>query len=70
MDPRWKAPSAASMSEQKVIGLNELRDHALKDKTPFDYKTPIEGLRALDRYTLQFRLEEPRPRFLAAPGRR
>jgi ABC-type transport system substrate-binding protein len=64
MDPRWKAPSSASMSEQKIIGLNELRDRALKDKTPFDYTTTIEGLRALDKYTLQFRLEEPRPRFL------
>ena len=37
---------------------------ALKDKTPFDYNTPIEGLRALDRYTLQFGSSEPRPRFL------
>jgi ABC-type transport system substrate-binding protein len=64
MDPRWKAPSSASMSEQKVIGLNALREQALKNKRPFDYATPIEGLRALDRYTLQFRLEEPRPRFL------
>jgi len=64
MDPRWKAPSSASMSEQKVIGLNELRERAIKGKTPFDHRTSIEGLRALDRYTLQFRLEEPRPRFL------
>ena len=24
----------------------------------------MEGLRALDRYTVQFRLEQPRPRFI------
>ena len=38
-------------------GLHRLRERALKDKTPFDYDTPVEGLRALDRYTLQFKFE-------------
>jgi hypothetical protein len=33
-------------------------------KKPFDYDAPIEGLKVLDRYTLQFTLEEPRPRFI------
>ncbi len=41
-----------------------MRDEALKSKKPFDYDRPVEGLRALDRYTLQFKLEEPQPRFL------
>ncbi|HEU0307321.1 MAG TPA: ABC transporter substrate-binding protein, partial [Lysobacter sp.] len=39
-------------------------------KKPFDYDAPIEGVRALDRYTIQFKLKEPRPRFMeniAAP---
>ena len=30
---------------------------------PFDYDREVEGLRALDRYTLQFKLAAPSPRF-------
>ncbi len=41
-----------------------LREAALKEKKPFDYDREVEGLRALDRYTIQFRFEEPQPRFL------
>ena len=41
-----------------------LRERALKGKQPFDYDTPVEGMRALDRYTLQFKFEEPKPRFV------
>ena len=41
-----------------------VRDEALKSKGPFDYDRPVEGLRALDKYTVQFKLEESRPRFL------
>jgi ABC-type transport system substrate-binding protein len=63
-DPRWKAPAWASIAELKILGLQTLREAALKNKTPFDYDREIEGLRALDRYTLQFRLEEGRPRFI------
>lgn len=63
-DPRWKAPTWASIAELKIVGLQALRDAALKNKTPFDYDREIEGLRAIDRYTLQFRLEEGRPRFI------
>jgi ABC-type transport system substrate-binding protein len=63
-DPATRAPGYASYAEEQIIGLDELRDKALKNKTPFDYDTKVEGLRALDRYTLQFRLHEPRPRFL------
>ena len=63
-DPRWKAPAYASVQELRIVGLHALREAALKNKTPFDYDTPIEGLRALDRYTLAFRLERPAPRSL------
>ena len=63
-DPETKAPGYSAMREEGLIGLDELRAAALKNKTRFDYDTPTEGLRALDRYTLQFRLREPRPRFL------
>ncbi len=63
-DPRWKSPTYATLAEQQIIGLDALRDEALKNKGPFDYDRPVAGLRALDRYTLQFRLAQPRPRFL------
>jgi ABC-type transport system substrate-binding protein len=63
-DPRWKSPGWASLEEAQLIGLAELREKALKERTPFDYDREIEGVRALDRYTLQFKLKDPRPRFL------
>ena len=63
-DPRWKAPAFASLNELRMLGLGALREAALKDKKPFDYDTAVEGLRALDRYTVQYRFEEPQPRFL------
>jgi ABC-type transport system substrate-binding protein len=63
-DPRWKAPTYATLAEARIVGMAALRDDALKNKRPFDYEAPVEGLRALDRYTIQFRLERPLPRFL------
>ena len=29
-----------------------------------EFETEIEGIRALDRYTIQYKLQEPRPRFI------
>jgi ABC-type transport system substrate-binding protein len=63
-DPRWKSPAFATLSELKILGMDALRSAALKEKKPFQYDVPVEGLRALDRYTLQFRLAEPQPRLL------
>lgn len=63
-DPRWKSPSYPKLAELRIVGMATLRDEALKSKKPFDYDREVEGMRALDRYTLQFKLEEPRPRFL------
>ena len=63
-DPANKSPVVAGVLDQKYIGLAALRDKAIKEKKPFDYDTEIEGLRALDRYTIQYKLEEPRPRFI------
>jgi ABC-type transport system substrate-binding protein len=62
-DPAVKSPFWASIDDFKFLGLAELRQQALKSKQPFNYDAPIEGLRALDRYTVQFNLAEPRPRF-------
>ncbi len=63
-DPANKSPSITSFEEERVLGMNELRERAIKEKKPFDYDAPVEGLRVLDRYTIQFRLENPRPRFI------
>lgn len=70
-DPATQSNSVAQFEELGVIGLQALRDEALKTGQPFDYTRPVDGLRVLDRYTLQFRLREPRPRFvfgLTHPG--
>ena len=63
-DPANKSPSYASFNEEGVLGVDALRQEALKSKQPFNYDREVEGLRAIDRYTLQFRLANPRPRFL------
>jgi len=63
-DPRWKSPAYASLNDLKMLGVNELREAALKNKTPFDYDAPIDGMRVLDRYTIQFQCAEPQPRFI------
>jgi len=62
-DPRWKSQMLFELEPAKILGLDEARQRALKG-APFDYAAPIEGLRALDRYTLQIRLAEPAPRFV------
>jgi ABC-type transport system substrate-binding protein len=63
-DPRFKSPTWTSLDQQGIVGLAALREAALKDRKPFDYDRPIEGLQALDRYTVRFVLEQPRPRFI------
>jgi ABC-type transport system substrate-binding protein len=63
-DPATKSPIIGGVLETGFVGLAELRDEALKNKTPFDYDRPIEGIRALDRYTVQFKTLEPRPRLI------
>jgi ABC-type transport system substrate-binding protein len=63
-DPATKSPGVSTWQEAGIIGLEELRERATADNTPFDYDTPVEGLRALDRYTLQFKLKAPRPRLV------
>lgn len=70
-DPATQAASQSSFEELGVIGLRELRDEALKTQQPFAYDKAVDGLTALDRYTLRIRLREPRPRFvfaLTSPG--
>lgn len=61
-DPKHKSPTLGLVENSGILGLSELRQRALKDKQPFDYDTPVAGLRALDRYTFQVRLATPSPR--------
>jgi hypothetical protein len=63
-DPRWKSGNLYILENAKILGLNELRKKLMDEKKPFDYDAPVEGLRALDRYTFQVRLGVATPRFL------
>jgi len=63
-DPRWKSQMLFELEPAKIDGIDAVRQRSLKGR-PFDYDAPIDGLRALDRYTLQIRLTEPTPRFLS-----
>ena len=64
VDPANKSPIVAGVLDSKYLGLAALREAALKGNKPFDYDAPVEGLKAVDRYTIRYTLEEPRPRFL------
>ncbi|HET9208307.1 MAG TPA: ABC transporter substrate-binding protein, partial [Burkholderiaceae bacterium] len=64
IDPANISPIQPSTMEFKIKGLAAAREAAVKNKKPFDYDAPIEGLRAIDRHTLRIELEEPRPRFV------
>lgn len=63
-DPRLKSPQWSYVDSYGFVGLAERRQQAIASKQPFNHDAPIEGLRALDRYTLQITLREPRPRFI------
>jgi ABC-type transport system substrate-binding protein len=69
-DPKNKSPRLSGLVEEGILGLDELRRKA-EATGRFDYDSEVEGLRALDRYTVQIKLAETRPRFilgLADPG--
>ena len=63
-DPRWKSPNLYLFENARIPGLNELRQAALKNKTPFDYQRPVAGLTQLDRYTFRVHTEAGDPRFI------
>ena len=63
-DPANKSPVWSGIENENYIGLNELRKAAIDGKRGLDYDREIEGVRALDRYTIQFKVAEPRPRFI------
>ena len=57
LDPRVRSPFSWYL-QGKVVGADAVIDAAQKTGK-FDYDAPIEGLRALDRYTIRVRLKEP-----------
>jgi ABC-type transport system substrate-binding protein len=63
-DPKNKSPLFSDLEEQGLLGMAALRAAAEKPGAKFDYDTEVAGLRALDRYTVQFKLAEKRPRFI------
>jgi len=61
-DPKYKSPRIYLLENAEILGLAALRAAALKG-AKFDYDREVEGVRALDRYTLQLRFARPSPRF-------
>jgi ABC-type transport system substrate-binding protein len=63
-DPATKSPLWGWIETYALLGLAEQRKAALDNKKPFDYDAPLEGLKVLDRYTIQYRVKDPRPRLI------
>ena len=63
-DPATNAQGWISYEDAGLVGLDELRSQVIKAKKPFPYDTEVEGVRALDRYTLQLKTREARPRLV------
>ncbi len=62
LDPKLSSPLLGEI-EGKVVGVDEALAVARRQNR-LDYDRPIEGLRALDRYTFQVKLLEPSYTFL------
>jgi ABC-type transport system substrate-binding protein len=68
-DPANKSPIWGTMESVGILGLKEKNKAAVDGKKPYDYDQPLEGLQALDRYTFQVKLAQPRPRFIEGMAR-
>ncbi len=55
-------PKGYWVVEGRIVGLDEFHKKSTQGKV--DYAEPVEGLRALDRYTLQVKLTEPYPQLM------
>jgi ABC-type transport system substrate-binding protein len=63
-DPAHKSPAWSDLESYEILGLSSYRRELVASKKPFNYEHEIEGIKALDRYTLQFKLAQARPRFV------
>ncbi len=61
-DPANKSPAWGEIAEAGFTGLADVRQRALDNRSPFDYGADVPGLQALDRFTLQLTVDQPRPR--------
>jgi ABC-type transport system substrate-binding protein len=70
-DPASRSPTLFHYENAGLLGLSELRKKAIDEKKPFDYDTPVDGLRVIDRYSFEIRTSRPAPRLpfvLASPA--
>ncbi len=58
LDPNLRRGGSTLMANL-IVGMRAVVDAARKPSARLDYDAPIEGLRVLDRYTVQFRLNAP-----------
>jgi ABC-type transport system substrate-binding protein len=65
-DPANKSQLWSWVETFGLVGLAEYRAKVIATRRPFDYDQPIEGVRALDRHTIQFKLKESRPRYITS----
>ncbi|HEY1326548.1 MAG TPA: ABC transporter substrate-binding protein, partial [Casimicrobiaceae bacterium] len=63
LDPKMRSNSIIIV-DGRFVGADALVEKA-KETGSFDYDAPLEGLRALDRYTLQFKLNFPDTELIA-----
>ena len=61
LDPKVRSPNQF-LFRDKFVGLDEVAK-AAETSGRFDYDVPVEGLQAVDRYTLRFELKSPDRRF-------
>lgn len=58
LDPNLRN-GGAPLYADLIVGMRAVVDAARRPGAKFDYDAPVEGLRAVDRHTLQFRLTAP-----------
>jgi len=63
-DPKYNSSDLYLYETLKLPGLAALRERALKTRQAFAYDTAVDGIRALDRYTLRITLGVANPRFI------
>ena len=62
MDPKLSAPLLGEI-EGYLVGSDEFLKRIRKNNK-MDFDTPLEGVKALDRYTLQIKLVDPKPNWI------
>ena len=70
-DPRLKTEHLHHFENAQILGMQALRERALRARAGLDYDAPVAGLRALDRYRFEIRLAQSAPRLaqlFADPG--